>query len=124
MDKTNGITEDPEVMQLDLSNAKRPPSFVSLYINNTRFGFTKWDFQMICGRVSITTDKTQSPIEELAVIAMSPQHAKAVFNAFKQSLEGYEAEHGEIIISESKPPAKEGEKSVSPAKSKKVLRTE
>ena len=111
--------EEKAVVTYDLTNAVRSPDFVSLYINNTRFGFSKWDIQMICGRVSVTAIQNLNPVEELAVIAMSPQHAKAVLKALEKNIEIYEAEHGEIIIPKDKPETKEKEVLASASRRKK-----
>lgn len=82
----------------DSRDVKRSPEFVSLYINNTRFGYSKWDIQMLCGRISVTTVPDITPVEELAVISMSPQHAKAVLKALEGNIKIYEEVHGEIIM--------------------------
>lgn len=121
MDKTKQST-DKEQIELNPSDVRRASDFVSLYINNTRFGYTNWDIQMICGRVTATTDTTQNPVEEIAVIAMSPQHAKAVLKALESNIKIYEDEHGEIKMSEEKQsaqPTKEQQIPASVARRKK-----
>ena len=110
---------DKEQLVFDPQDVKRASDFVSLYINSTRFGYTKWDVQMICGRITVTMDKTQNPIEELAVIAMSPEHAKAVLIALTVNIKSYEDEHGEIIIPKDKPETKEKEVLASASRRKK-----
>jgi hypothetical protein len=51
---------------------------------------------MICGRIAMTADPDCPPVEELALITMSPEHAKAVLKALQTSLESYEEDHGKI----------------------------
>ncbi len=87
-----------EVVNIEELRITRSPQFVSLYINNTQFAYTKWDIQMVCGRVTVTLDRSQNPLEEIASIAMSPVHAKAVLLALQANITSYEAEHGEIIM--------------------------
>lgn len=89
---------DKTVMRFDLSNTKRSENFRNFYINNTRFGYTKWDIQMLCSQVSVTMDASGSPIEEIALITMSPSHAKAVLKALESNIKIYEEEYGEIVL--------------------------
>ncbi len=115
----DNIKKDQEVVIDLVDDVSRSPEFVSLYINNTRFGFSKWDIQMICGRVSVTTVKNQKAVEELAVIAMSPQHAKAVLNALEGNIKIYEEEYGEIIMPKDAPITKEQQILASASRRKK-----
>ena len=94
---------DSEVIRYDLQRSKRSEDFRNFYINNTRFGYTKWDIQMLCSQISVTMDAEGSPNHELALITMSPTHAKAVLKAFEANIKLYETEYGEIVM----PPSNE-----------------
>jgi hypothetical protein len=94
--------ESTQVTRLERNEVKRSDDFVSFYMNSTQFGYSKWDVQMICGRLTISLDKNQHPSEEVAVITMTPQHAKAVLRALEVNLKLYEKEHGEIIMPEDR----------------------
>lgn len=86
------------VMRYDLQDTKRSENFKTFYVNNTRFGYTKWDIQMLCSQVSVTLDVKGSPVEEVALITMSPAHAKAVYKALGENIKIYEDEYGEIPV--------------------------
>ncbi len=84
--------------KLDRTLVKRSSDFVTQYINNTQFGYSNWDVQMACGRVEISRDGEHNYIDEVVLLIMTPEHAKAMLNALKANLEGFEKEHGEIIM--------------------------
>lgn len=77
---------------------KRTDDFVSLYVNNTQFGYTRFDFQIMFGRVEISRDNNYNQIQETAVVTMTPEYAKALLTDFAKVLMQYEQAHGEIKI--------------------------
>ena len=91
-----------EVMRYDNQPPKRSENFMNLYINNTRFAYTKRDIQMLCSRISVTMEEEGSPVEEVAIITMTPAHAKAVMRALEANIKIYEEEYGEIAMSPDK----------------------
>jgi hypothetical protein len=97
-------TEEKETLKIEETQIVRSEDFVNLYINNTRFGYSKFDIQMICARSTVSLDLSQSKIEEMAVIIMSPQHAKAMLIAMENNIRVYEAQHGEIKLPEERKP--------------------
>lgn len=92
-----------KIVLFDSENVVRRPDAFTAYINNTQFAYTKWDIQMVCGLVAVTKDKHLQFAEELGVIVMSPEHAKAVLAALTTNIAAYEAEHGKITIPKDKP---------------------
>jgi hypothetical protein len=78
--------------------AKRADDFVSLYVNNVQFGYTRFDFQIMLGRVEISRDENHNHVKETAVLTMTPEYAKAFLNDFSRVLADYEKQHGELKI--------------------------
>ncbi len=91
-------TDGKQVVQAEGLPVVRSANFLSLYINNTKFGYTQWDIQMVCSQLIITADMSKAQVEELATLTMSPQHAKAMYLSMANNLRLYEAEHGEIVL--------------------------
>ncbi|MEQ1762013.1 MAG: DUF3467 domain-containing protein [Pyrinomonadaceae bacterium] len=83
-------------LTVDTLKATRRPDAFTIFVNHTRFGHTKWDIQMICGQVTLSTDPNHEVVQELGLIAMSPVHAKAVQKALGESIAAYENEYGVI----------------------------
>lgn len=77
---------------------RKSPNFVSLYVNSTSFGHTKFDFQIVFGQSDISRDKNSEFIEELAVVIMTPEYAKALYLDYGRIVENYEKEFGEIVL--------------------------
>jgi hypothetical protein len=92
----------------------RSNNFVSLYVNNTNCGYTRFDIQAVFSRTQLTMTDTPS-IEEVAVVTMSPQHAKAFLQAFEGNLKSYEKQYGEIVLDPEKTEA-QAEPETSPEK--------
>ncbi len=82
----------------DLIKAKRANDFISLYVNNTQFGYTRFDFQIVFGRVEITRDEDYNYVQEKAVVTMTPEYAKAFLTDFAKVLMEYESKHGVIEV--------------------------
>ncbi len=89
----NGQTEN-----LKREEFKKSPNFVSLYVNSTNFGHTKFDFQISLNRVDISRDTDKKFIEEQAIVTMTPEYAKALLMDFARVLKNYEDEFGEIVL--------------------------
>lgn len=77
---------------------KRADNFNSYYVNNTTFGYTRFDFQIVFGRVEISRDESHDYTSEVATIVMTPEYAKALLTDFARVLAEYENKHGEISI--------------------------
>jgi hypothetical protein len=92
-----------EIILIEPDNVVRRDDAFNAYINNTQFAYTKWDVQMVCGVITVSKDKGHQFAEEVGVIVMSPEHAKAVSEALIKNIEAYEAEHGEITVPKDKP---------------------
>ena len=98
MAKKEQQTEKKEPNKRDITEFRRSPNFVSIYSNNTLWGYSKFDFQMVCGRAEVSRDKEHQAIEETAIILMTPEHAKLILNDLAGMIANYEKEHGEIKI--------------------------
>lgn len=109
---------DKEVTRFDLQKVKRSEQFTNIYINNTRFAYTKYDVQMLCAQISITMEDGGSPVEEVALITMSPGHAKAVLHALAANIKLFETEYGEIVL----PPEEEKKEPLASAAKKNPSR--
>lgn len=97
--KTKGQTQvKPMKEVVTIDKPTRSEDFVNLFVNNVRFGYTKFDIQMICARSTVSLDPINSGIEEIAVITFTPAHAKAVLQALENNLKIYEDQYGEIIM--------------------------
>ena len=98
--KTESKTESKtETFQnLERREVRKSPDFTTLYVNSTNFGHTKFDFQIAFGRSNISRDKNSEYVEELAVVVMTPEYAKALYNDFGNVLENYEKLFGEIVL--------------------------
>ena len=83
---------------LERQEFRKAPNFVSLYVNNTNFGHTKFDFQISFNRVDISRDENTKFIEEQAIVTMTPEYAKALLMDFTRVLKNYEDEFGEIVF--------------------------
>jgi Protein of unknown function (DUF3467) len=101
--------EQTEIEQDSSDRYIRSNNFISLYVNNTNCGYTKFDIQMIFSKTQVTMTNLPTR-EEVAVVAMSPQHAKALLKALEATLKRYEKNYGEIILSDS--PKAESEKTL------------
>ena len=105
----------------DIKEFKKSLNFVSIYTNNTLWGYSKFDFQMVCGRAEISRDAEHQVTTETAVILMSPEHAKLVLADLAKMILNYEKDYGEIVIHQNKkliPPTKEQEVLASAARRK------
>ena len=93
-------TNNPEITlnSEKAENIKRSENFVSLYVNNVQFGYTRFDFQIMLGKVEISRDENFRHIQEAAVVTMTPEYAKAFLTDFTKVLNEYEKSHGEIHI--------------------------
>jgi hypothetical protein len=96
--KTKSETKTKTYEDLARREFRKSPDFASLYVNSTTFGHTKFDFQIVFGRTDVSRDKNSEYTEELAVVAMTPEYAKALFLDFGKVLENYEKEYGEIVL--------------------------
>ncbi len=65
---------------------------------STNFGHTKFDFQISFNRADISRDRDKKYIEELAIVTMTPEYAKALLMDFARVLKNYEDEFGEIAL--------------------------
>lgn len=92
-------------LSINQFKAKRADNFADIYTNNTQFGYTKYDFMMICRRVTLSNDPNNNLLQEVACVSMSPEHAKAVLEALKESIKGYEDDHGTIPTPTDKKPS-------------------
>ncbi|CAN5350804.1 hypothetical protein BH10ACI1_BH10ACI1_29440 [soil metagenome] len=81
---------------------KRSSDFVSIYTNNTLWGYSKFDFQMVCARAEISRDDEHQVTLETAIILTSPEHAKLILNDLTKMVRNYENDYGEIIIHKDK----------------------
>lgn len=94
----NKTTKKPTSTLKPTKVIKQSPNFVSLYVNTTGFGHTRFDFQISLGRIDVSRDKTHDFVEELAVLTMTPEFAKALLIDYQRNMEQYEAEFGEIVL--------------------------
>lgn len=85
-----------ELIKIEANKVDRSPDAFTSFINNTRFGHTKYDIQMVCGQVVLSVDSNYTKTKEIGTLSMSPQHAKAVHTALGEALGAYEAEYGSI----------------------------
>lgn len=88
--------KEVEIEYGDKRKFKKAGDFVSLYVNNTTFGYTRFDFQILFGRVEVSRDTEYDYTQETATITMTPEYAKAFLVDFARVLKEYEAKHGEI----------------------------
>ena len=88
---------------------KRSDDFVSLYVNSTQFGFTRWDFQIMFGRVEVSRDPTESYSKEVAVVTMTPEYAKALLVDFTKVISEFEGQYGTIVAKANIPEISEQE---------------
>lgn len=94
-------TENKEEVRMELADSpefRRDPTFISAYVNSTQFGFTRWDFQMVFGKVEISRDKSVGNSREVVSLTMTPQYAKALLIDFAKVMHSYESTHGEIQL--------------------------
>jgi hypothetical protein len=98
------MIDEKSTTKHNLKEYKRSSNFTIIYTNNVNFAFTPIDIHMICSRTVASMDKKDESIEELATLIMTPQHAKAVLQAFANHIQEYEKAHGEIKMSENKLP--------------------
>jgi len=95
---TKSTTKAELFKDLKRQKFRKSPNFVSLYVNSTNFGHTKFDFQIAFGQSDISRDENSEYIEELAIVTMTPEYAKALLMDFARVLQDYEKEFGEIVL--------------------------
>ena len=72
------------------------PDYVKIYANQSEFALTPWDLQIQLGFVH--GEGAGLVIEEVASLAMSPQHAKAFALAVITNVKLWEQTYGEIKL--------------------------
>lgn len=69
------------------------------YANSVNFSVSLYDFMMDFGVRTPTNEKDKEPEHEtVAIVAMSPQHAKVMAQIIGDNVRKYEEAHGEIKI--------------------------
>ena len=75
----------------------RAPNYQELYVNQSEFGITPWDMQIMLGRIQGKLPEGFT-LEELVMITMSPHHAKAFMMALAANVRAWEQSFGEIQL--------------------------
>jgi hypothetical protein len=81
---------------------RRSDKFVTLYTNTAGIGASTYDLQLIFGHVISMHPKDEAfppPVEDLAVVVMAWEHAKAFASALNTAIEKFEKENGPIRVS-------------------------
>jgi len=90
---------------------QRSPDFRSLYVNNTKFGVTPFEFAFIMGEISEAVDG-KPYVDQKIRLLMTPLHAKIFMLILAQNMHNYEQQFGEVVIPppflEGIPPAESG----------------
>jgi hypothetical protein len=77
----------------------RNSDFRSLYINNIRFGVTRFDIQIIMGENVVSFDPAHADtITEMLNVTMTPAYAKAFVLDMAKFIAAYEDQNGEIPL--------------------------
>ena len=78
--------------------ARRSPSYASVYINDVQLQMTQWDLRLILGTLETlpTPDSPMAVINEIGDVRMSPQLAKKLVGFMAIQLEDYERRFGPI----------------------------
>ena len=80
----------------------RLANFQTLYSNAIRIGISAWDIRLTCGQL-LESAVNQFLIEEQVTIILSPQSAKVLLTSLGNSVELYERQFGQIIVSQGVP---------------------
>ena len=93
------MTPDPvahgPVMTITAQPVKSP-DFKIVYSNATRMGAGPYDIQIMFGSIRERTGPDDQVVEEQVMVMMSPQHAKAMLNSLRITVETYESNFGSI----------------------------
>jgi Protein of unknown function (DUF3467) len=87
--------------EMKVFNAKdlehRPsPDFLRVYTNSANFGINFFDLTIVFGEMVSDTDAKGMHIENRVAVTMSLEHAQALAQALRQTLDLYETTHAPI----------------------------
>ena len=74
----------------------KAPDYKVAYCNTLRMGAGPYDIQMMFGAIRERNGPEDQVVEEQMLIIVSPQHAKAMFNSLRITIETYETNFGVI----------------------------
>jgi hypothetical protein len=91
--------EKGEIAVRSSTRVVRGDNFQSLYINNARFGVTRFDIQMVLGENAIShSPEHTDTITELLNLKMTPPYAKTFAIELTKFIQAYERQYGEIQL--------------------------
>ena len=74
----------------------KAPDYKVAYCNTLRMGAGPYDIQMMFGAIRERNGPDDQVVEEQMLVIISPQHAKAMFNSLRITIETYETNFGII----------------------------
>jgi hypothetical protein len=90
----------PDNSALSFNNIKNE-NYQSVYVNNTTFQTTAFDFGMIFGEIiEIDGVEATATVDQKVRVVMSPLHAKIFGLILMQNVQQFEAKFGEIKLHE------------------------
>ena len=107
---TDAQPDAPVPSKVSIEVETATPSVPTYYVNNTGVETSVWDVKLRLSE-TIDTDKDRNilRIRELAIVRMSPQHAKVVLGILSGHLKKYEQQFGKIPGTSETGPSKEDE---------------
>ena len=93
MDKTaalSGVVSQPSIPSIKAAD------FKVVYCNALRMGAGPYDVQFMFGMIQERNGPEDQVVEEQVMVIVSPQHARALMNSLRITLETYENNFGPI----------------------------
>jgi len=89
------VAEKDRVFEASKMPHIRGADFISIYANSAHIAVGFYDISIVFSQISPTLDGTPA-FQDKAIVAMSLEHAKALVDALRGTIEGYEKENGPI----------------------------
>ena len=80
--KANQLEAKVDINISSSSKTVRADEYRSVYVNNVQFGFSRFDFQVICAQNIVSRDPAyKDTLKETVSLLMTPAYAKAFVGA-------------------------------------------